>query len=123
MFPANTDKYYDIWALRHPDICAGDYEREINAMSPVLSNEMIFEARLKHIQRMDFKKLNGWLQVSSAFGGMGLYKTQKFINSNYFGVKGGQEVADHVAFHLKAVNSGAQLFINPFFVVDSKLGL
>ena len=84
---------------------------------------MIFESRLNHLQNMDFKALNGWLQVSSAFGGMGIYKAAKFLHSNYFGVKDGHEVSDHVAFHLKAVSSGAQLYINPKFLVESKLGL
>ena len=123
VFPANTDKYYDIWTLRHEDLCPGDYEREMNAMDPVLSNTMIFDSRLNHLQNMDFKALNGWLQVSSAFGGMGIYKTSKFIHSNYFGVKDGYEVSDHVAFHLKAVDTGALLYINPVFLVNSKLGL
>lgn len=123
VFPANADKYYDIWTLRHPDLCPGDYERQMNAMDPVFSDQIIFDACLTNLQRMDFRKLKGWLQVSSAFGGMGLYKTSKFIHSNYFGIKGGYEVSDHVAFHLKAEKAGALLYINPKFLVDSKLGL
>ena len=123
VFPANTDKYYDIWTLRHPDICPGDYERQMNAMNPIFSDAIIFDACLTNLQRMDFRKLKGWLQVNSAFGGMGVYKTSKFIHSNYFGVKDGYEVSDHVAFHLKAVESGALLYINPKFLVNSKLGL
>ena len=123
VFPANTDKYYDIWTLRHEGICAGDYERQMNAMDPIFSNEIIYDACLNNLQTMDFRKLKGWLQVSSAFGGMGIYKTEKFVHSSYFGVKDGYEVSDHVAFHLKAVESGAMLYINPEFLVDSKLGL
>jgi hypothetical protein len=123
VFPANTDKYYDIWTLRHPDICPGDYERQMNAMDPVFSDAIIFDACLTNLQKMDLQKLKGWLQVSSAFGGMGVYKTNSFIHSNYFGTKEGYEVSDHVAFHLKAVESGALLYINPKFLVTSKLGL
>lgn len=123
VFPANTDKYYDIWTLRHPDLCPGDYERQMNAMDPILSNSTIFDTCLKNLQRIDFRKLNGWLQVQSAFGGMGIYKTDRFVHSNYFGVKDGYEASDHVAFHLKAISYGALLYINPLFLVDSRLGL
>jgi len=123
VFPANTDKYYDIWTLRHPDICPGDYERQMNTMDPIFSDAIIFDACLTNLQSMDFRKLKGWLQVTSAFGGMGIYKTSKFVHSNYFGVKDGYEASDHVAFHKKAVESGALLYINPGFLVNSKLGL
>jgi len=123
VFPVNVDKYYDIWTLRHPDICPGDYERDMNSMDPIFSDEIIFDNCLNNLQRMDFKKLNGWLNVMSAFGGMGIYKTSKFVNSSYFGVKDNYEVSDHVAFHLKAVESGAMLYLNPRFLVNSKLGL
>jgi len=123
VFPANVDKYYDIWALRHEAICPDDYQRVMNAMSPIFSNEIIFDHALNNLQKIDFKMLNGWLCVDSAFGGMGIYKTNKFINSNYFGVKDGYEVCEHVTFHLKAVEAGAQIFINPKFLVNSKIGL
>ena len=123
VFPANVDKYYDIWALRHESICPGDYQRKMNAMSPTFSNETIFDHSLNNLQSMDFKKLNGWLSVFSAFGGMGIYKTSKFLNSNYFGVEDGYEACEHVNFHLKAVETGATLYINPHFLVNSKVGL
>lgn len=81
------------------------------------------DSRLNHLQNMDFKALNGWLQVSSPFSGMGIYKTNKFMHSNYFGVKDGYEVSGHVAFHLNAVDAGGLIYINPIFLVNNNLGV
>jgi hypothetical protein len=82
-----------------------------------------FDNRHNHLQNMDLKALNGLFQVSSAFEGIGICKNNKFMCSNYFGVIDGYEVSDHVAFHVKAVDAGPLLYINPVFLVNGKLGL
>ena len=121
VFPANTNTYYDIWAFRHDDICPGDYERRLNVMNPVLGSGFLFDICLTNLQKLDFKGMSGWLPVSSAFGGMGIYKTKEFAHSNYFGTLDGYEVCEHVHFHEKAQVNGAMLYINPEFLVNSKV--
>jgi hypothetical protein len=91
----------------------------MNLISPVLDNKTIFDMCLTGIQAIDFRAMTGWLPVTSAFGGMGLYKTDEFAYSNYFGVRDGYEICEHVPFHEKASDTGAKLYINPKFIVDS----
>jgi hypothetical protein len=121
VFPANTSLYYDIWAFRNKDLCPADYERRLNTLNPVLGSVTIFDMCLNHLQKIDFTKLNGWLPVDSAFGGMGLYKTNKFQFANYCGTAGDYEACEHVSFHHDATAAGAKLYINPSFLVDSRI--
>lgn len=121
VFPANTSLYYDIWAFRNQDLCPADYERRLNTMNPALGSDAIFDLCLNQLQKIDFTKLNGWLPVDSAFGGMGLYKTSKFQFANYCGTAGDYEACEHVSFHRDAVEAGAKLYINPAFLVDSRI--
>jgi hypothetical protein len=91
----------------------------MNMMNPALDNKTIFDACLNGIQAIDFRTMTGWLPVASAFGGLGIYKTEAFANSNYFGVKDGYEICEHVPFHERAGELGARLYINPMFIVNS----
>jgi len=121
VFPANKTFYYDIWAFRHEDLCPGDYERRLNELNPVMGTDMIFDSALNFLQKLDFTRLEGWLPVSSAFGGMGLYKFAEMHNTNYYGSKDGFEACEHVPLHLKLERQGAGLYINPRFLVDSHI--
>jgi hypothetical protein len=121
VFPANASLYYDIWAFRQEDICPDDYERRLNAMNTVLGMNPIFDLCLNNLQKLDFSKLTGWLPVDSAFGGMGIYKTRPFQFARYGGTAGNYEACEHVSFHKKAVAGGAKLYVNPAFLVDSRI--
>lgn len=119
VFPANRDFYYDIWALRHPEICPKDFMVLINQLSPGFKTEDAYDLFWKNINKIDFKNMRAWLAVDSAFGGMGVYKLASFRYAQYFGLENGQETCEHVAFHQKAVCHGARLYINPKFIVNS----
>ena len=120
VFPANANFYYDVWALRHPDICPGDYMKRMDSLSPALGRENIFNLCLRSMSGVKFTNLTGWLPVDSAFGGIGLYKYNSFKNSSYFGYTNGNEVCEHVVFHEKAKAAGMSLYINPTFIVNSE---
>ena len=53
-----------------------------------------------------------WVKVNSAFGGMGIYKIDDVINSEYTG-----EASEHVPFHLDIIDKGGNIFMNPNLVV------
>jgi hypothetical protein len=120
VFPVTNNFYYDVWALRQEDICSGDYMVEINRMSPLFDAQAALDFHLRRVASIKFRDLKGWLSVDSAFGGMGFYKTNSFVFSNYFGGITSNEVCEHVRFHKKAKLQGAMLYINPNFIVDSE---
>jgi len=78
VFPVNKGIYYDAWAFRHPTLWPWDYEREMNKISPILGDDNILEFYTTRFQNLNFRNLKGWLNVDSAFGGLGLYKIDKF---------------------------------------------
>jgi len=119
VFSANANFYYDVWALRHPDLCPSDYMKRMDSLNPVLGMENVFNLCLRNLSGVKFTNMSGWLPVDSAFGGIGLYKTQSFKHSSYWGYANG-EVCEHVAFHEKAKAAGMSLYINPEFVVNSE---
>lgn len=77
---SNTDGvYYDLWALRHPQICPGDVwlDAETLRMRELLPVEeayrRVFENRIFTIPS-HFPEI----EVESAFGGFGIYKSSLF---------------------------------------------
>lgn len=120
VFPVTNNFYYDIWALRQADICLGDYMVAMDKMSPIFDRQVALDFHLRRIASIKFRDLKGWLSVDSAFGGIGFYRTNSFIFSNYFGGINSTEICEHVIFHKKAKLQGAMLYINPNFIVDSE---
>jgi hypothetical protein len=120
VFPVNANFYYDVWALRHPELCPGDFMKRLENFSPILGRETAFDLCLRDIGKIKFPQLKGWLPVDSAFGGIGIYKTSSFAHASYIGYSKGHEICEHVLFHRMARESGMQLYINPTFVVNSE---
>jgi len=118
VFPINKGIYYDIWALRHPVLCPFDYEREMNLAPISLGAKNTIDLYLHQRQRLDLSMLSSWLPVDSAFGGMGLYKTEALRFANYFGTRDGHQFCEHVSLHQCMNSLGAKLYLNPKFVVN-----
>lgn len=117
-FPVGRFFYYDLWALRHPELCPFDYHQVMNQLSQAFTPEDSVALIVDPLQSFRFDRMQGWLAVDSAFGGMGLYRTAAFSDCRYFGIKDGRETCEHVVFHRQALRDGARLYINPKFVVD-----
>jgi glycosyltransferase involved in cell wall biosynthesis len=109
--------YYDLWALRKPDwqsddcwrnyhfLVKGGVSKNIALISTILSRQIIIP------------QSENWISVLSAFGGIAIYKPDCFKNNRYVGLSvDGQEVCEHVTFHLNLINRGMNIFINPAFV-------
>jgi hypothetical protein len=56
-----------------------------------------------------------WIQVDSAFGGLGIYKA-RILGSVEYPTATGDIQCEHVIFHEELVNQGHSLFINPSLV-------
>jgi hypothetical protein len=56
-----------------------------------------------------------WIEVDSAFGGLGVYKRDVIRLAKYVGInETGGEVCEHVPFHkFLKVNQSANIYINP----------
>lgn len=109
--------YYDILALRHPELAPDDcflYERRLIAegKNPVTAKRKAILARQKRIpSSMD------WISVDSAFGGLAVYKREYLVNARYSSrTDEGNIICEHISFHKHIKNNGGKLFIVPSFI-------
>ena len=123
---ANQPKgYYDLWALRH------DYW---NPRDPFITFKKLHNlginaakayktAVIDKILKIDIAST--WVPVRSAFGGLGIYKYEAFIKSDY-SVKGEypDKTCEHVTFNKKLGKSisDCNLYINPSLVNINRSG-
>ena len=118
VFPINKGPYYDLWAFRHSSLWPWDYEREMNTTTPIFGDKNLLDFYVDRVQKLNFASLKGWLNVDSAFGGMGLYKLEKFKYYSYFGLSENNQICEHAVFNEKAKRFNPQIYINPEFVVN-----
>jgi hypothetical protein len=70
------------------------------------------------IRNIDFSKSKGWIEVESAFGGLGLYKGYAYRKSRYAGHDNHKEICEHVVLHKNMRTEQARLYINPEFLLS-----
>jgi hypothetical protein len=128
IFANQIGHYYDLWALRHDDLCPLDAWEEVfdYTLAHNVSDEVAFENTFKN-RIFSLDKGMPPLEVRSAFGGLGVYKMQYILkNPNpYLGSKikligvgsnmkvSRWQVCEHVHFNEGITNLGGKLFINP----------
>ncbi|MEX3008938.1 hypothetical protein [Hoeflea sp. TYP-13] len=112
VFANQSERYYDIWALRHPTWSPDDCWKRVRERPEDMSKEeAIDEFVVKRREKLDPER--GFIEVQSAFGGFGIYRLQALRDCRYVGVdEDGHEVCEHVAFHESLRNNGGQLFID-----------
>jgi len=126
--------YYDLYALRAEtwleEDCFVTLERMKIQKLKVESNRKGFGkfiADFKHFDALRVAAIYGkmlvidrneeWIPVKSAFGGLGIYKTQLFLQHNYdfldleIGI-----YSEHIDFHQKCTSNGFKLYINPALI-------
>jgi len=115
-FANQSSYYYDIWALRHslwsPNDCFKQHKDLVEeGFDPFYSKQISLYSRMIKIPQ-NAKPI----KVTSAFGGLGIYKKELFEHSEYCGLdKNGDEVCEHVLFHEKFIKT-KNLFIFPFLI-------
>ena len=65
------------------------------------------------------KKDSEWIEVNSAFGGIGIYKYEDIKNNFYDLTPSKSEYeyeCEHVNFNNRIIENGGRLFINPGFI-------
>ncbi len=118
--------YYDIFALRannwnSVDCFAEIYKDNINSFSYIQEDfqmDYLFEKHvLKKMRKI--KKDSEWIEVNSAFGGIGIYKYEDIKNNFYDLTPSKSEYeyeCEHVNFNNRIIENGGKLFINPGFI-------
>lgn len=120
MFPTQRDGYYDLLALRRTGWIEGDVSDSIqrrvarNFLVPLSRRRKIQQATRLEVYEKQFRipeeKL--FIPVWSAFGGMGLYKSNVvFDNYYHHSDKRGRRVCEHVVFNSNIVLNGGHLYI------------
>lgn len=107
MFANQSKNYYDIWALRSKE-CPYDCWQMVRQFG---NQKEFVDKHQKH-----YPISTPIEEVDSAFGGSGLYHTEKLTGCRYAGYinHNGKsvEICEHVPFHSEFKNKGAKLFIN-----------
>ena len=126
LFANQKHGYYDIFALRSIDWVESDLLKILRANgAPVrsksqVSNPVDYLRNQQRRQRVLYSKMRRIRQnsqiipVDSAFGGLGIYKPEMFLEFDY-SLNTGQapDGSEHVTFHKKCVEGGFSLGINP----------
>lgn len=129
VFANQSVKYYDLWALRHPQLCPFDFWHEVLAQAlHVSSDQEAFDKVYATVPKcipVDTPPI----QVESAFGGLGIYKMNFVLNNKarYIGheykyfvgesmVFSKLQTCEHVSFHQGISAQGGQMFILPYLV-------
>ena len=123
VFANSGGAYFDLWALRHPELCPGDVWEEL--ADYVIAHRVSDAQAYEHTLAKRVFTLAGDappLEVDSAFGGLGIYKMSHVLDSaaRYAGAKMkadlGWQVCEHVAFHAGLRAEGGRLFVLPWLV-------
>lgn len=131
VFPNQPFGYFDILALRHRFLQPHDYLAELEWRKsqieiPVGSKNWLQKIRLMwqfdcarryalYSKMIPISKKANWIQVESAFGGLGIYRPALFEHASY-GEVGMSIECEHVHFHRELTDKGAKLYIVPGFV-------
>ncbi len=125
-FPNQQVGYYDIFALRSKnwnevDCFAEIYKENLNTYLHIEEDYKIDNLFEKHVLRKmkKIKPTSDWIEVQSAFGGIGIYKYED-IKDNYYDLTFSDSEygfeCEHVNFNKRIINNGGKLYINPKFI-------
>jgi hypothetical protein len=112
VFANQTGRYYDIYALRKKgwveNDCFADYKKFSISMSSQDAKELAIWSKMRKIG-----KNSPLIPVDSAFGGLGIYRKNVFMNFDYSLLNEQIHESEHVSLHKKITNSNGLLFIVP----------
>ena len=117
LFANQTERYYDIWALRGLGV---NYDCW-NTLDTDRSNDSYETKRNKYIRskQIQIPRNHPPIRVESAFGGLGIYKHKMLIDLKPLYKEIGS-VCEHIEFHNQLIKAGfADLFIHPDLLIKS----
>jgi glycosyltransferase involved in cell wall biosynthesis len=111
--------YYDVWTLRHPIWCPGDCWDDVKRLSAVMSYK---EAVRSCVGARQVRIEPGAppIAVTSAFGGLAIYKRRYLIGKRYFAQnQDGSPACEHVSVNESISADGGKLYIFPQLLVKT----
>lgn len=106
--------YYDIWALRHSEWSPGDCWMQFEWLKRYLPTDDCALYAAVYSKMITISPNSEWIQVESAFGGLGIYKRNAVLDANYNGIDCyGNPCCEHVPFHQSMRLTNKRIFINP----------
>jgi len=130
-FANQSNGYYDLYALRAKGWLEQDCFHELEVLKSARGTirnsnahwwnsvrEILYQDDLRQIAIYDNMKIipieSPWIPVTSAFGGLGIYKRKLFDSSDYTKLNLEPCIySEHVDFHHSCVALGYSLYINP----------
>jgi hypothetical protein len=126
VFGNQRQAYYDIWALRHrtwcPNDCWQDVQRAAQCYPRPFRGRAIAKAARRFIgeRQVRIPPDNAPISVDSAFGGIGIYKSDALCGVWYSSRdEAGREVCEHVSLNLRLRKAGGKLYILPALLNDA----
>jgi hypothetical protein len=112
LFANQSGLYYDIYALRSRGWCEvncfEEYEFLASQHGRKVAKEIAIWSKMKRIP-----KKSALIKVDSAFGGLGIYRTNVFNSFDYSAITNNYDSSEHVILNKKIVLNGGKLFIVP----------
>jgi hypothetical protein len=111
MTASQTQRYYDIWALRGREVNYDCWE-EVKKYSHASIAEKIFIS----VHRKPIPYKFGLVEVDSAFGGFAIYQPKFFRSCLFVGsTTKTPEICEHISFNNCIRKNGGRIFINSRF--------
>jgi hypothetical protein len=113
-FAVQEGMLYDVYALRHPVYCPDDCWERVSTRPRWMSHA---QAVWNYVgmRQLSFP-VQTLTQVDSAFGGLGVYKTQFLTNGTYVGSISRKEICEHVAIHSQITARNGRLYACPWLM-------
>lgn len=110
-----SDAYYDIWALRHPDWCPVDCHDQYERLRDLFGRPRALAIAI-HSRMARLDPGAEWIEVDSAFGGLAIYRREALLGGRYSGMYEGCAICEHVPLHAELHARGYRIFINPALI-------
>jgi hypothetical protein len=112
--------YFDVWALRHNDWSPNDCWAQKLFLDKYCTSHEHTSFAAVYSKMISIPPESDWIQVESAFGGFAIYRRDVIRGAKYVGLTtAGNEICEHVPFHLTIGNQGGKIFINPKLINGS----
>lgn len=108
--------YFDIWALRHPVWSPTDWITEYEQLISENMRKSIALKKALYSKMIRIDEESDWIEVESAFGGLGVYKFKAIRGARYSGKLKEREICEHISFSQFIRSSGGRIFIVPSLI-------
>ena len=114
-FANQKGPYYDIWALRHELWSPNDCWAQERFIRDLTGSKLWSTFTSVHSRQMRIPEESEWIEVDSAYGGLGVYVAAIFVREGeHVGLDdSGYEICDIPPFHEAIKTDDSRFFINP----------